>query len=336
MLPSKRLQVFISSTYKDLVEERQAAVEAILASGHIPAGMELFSAGDQSQMQVIKDWINQSDVYLLILGGCYGSIEPISGKSYTQIEYEYALSLNKPLFSIVITPEYLEEKVRKSGSTVLETKHPNEYEEFKELVLSRMVRFWSDKKDIKLSIFETMSEFSNRNELTGWVSGNQKVDTTKLVEELTQLTKENNKLATENSLLQKNQKGPAYKNLNAKRRGFTQKAQVAGIDIVISASEYKDGTLGEFFIEIAKESATLRSILSEFAASVSIGLQWGIPLDDYVERFVYTKFEPAGMVNHPNIKVCTSILDYIFRLLAFEYLGRTDLIHILETPEIDE
>src|SRR4051812_36796802 len=98
----KKLQVFVSSTFSDLIVERQAAVEAILTAGHIPAGMELFSAGDESQMEVIKQWIDESDVYLLILGGRYGSIESKRGKSYTHLEYEYALSKNKPLFACVI------------------------------------------------------------------------------------------------------------------------------------------------------------------------------------------------------------------------------------------
>src|SRR5947208_16085775 len=97
----KRLQVFVSSTFTDLIKERQAAVEAILTAGHIPAGMELFTAGDESQMEVIKQWIDESD-YLLILGGRYGSIEPKTTKSYTQLEYEYALSKGKPVFACVI------------------------------------------------------------------------------------------------------------------------------------------------------------------------------------------------------------------------------------------
>ncbi|XZF16040.1 DUF4062 domain-containing protein [Chitinophagaceae bacterium MMS25-I14] len=191
MIPSKRLQVFVSSTYKDLIEERQAAVQAILSNGHIPAGMELFSAGDESQMTVIKHWIEQSDVYLLILGGCYGSIEPTSGKSYTQLEYEYALSLGKPLFSIVITEDHLEEKVRKEGTKVMETNNPALLKEFRSLVLSKMVRFWSDAKDIKLSVFETLSEFARREDLVGWVPGDKKIDTSGLAEELARLGREN-------------------------------------------------------------------------------------------------------------------------------------------------
>jgi hypothetical protein len=101
-MSQKKIQIFVSSTYTDLKIERQAAVEAILSSGHIPAGMELFSAGDESQLSVIERWIDESDVYLLILGGRYDSIEKNSGKSYIQLEYEYAIKKGKPLFSLVI------------------------------------------------------------------------------------------------------------------------------------------------------------------------------------------------------------------------------------------
>lgn len=144
----KRLQVFISSTYTDLLSERQAAVEAILTAGHIPAGMELFTSGDESQMEVIKQWIDESDVYLLILGGRYGSIEPTSGKSYTQLEYEYAANQSKPLFSCVINQNALEIKVKKSGSSVIETDNASQLKTFRELVSGKMVRFWDDETHI--------------------------------------------------------------------------------------------------------------------------------------------------------------------------------------------
>lgn len=100
-MAQKRYQVFISSTYTDLELERQAAVEAILKAGHFPAGMELFKAGDKSQLEAIKRWIDKSDVFLLILGGRYGSIEPNSGKSFVQLEYEYAIEIGKPFFTLV-------------------------------------------------------------------------------------------------------------------------------------------------------------------------------------------------------------------------------------------
>ncbi|MGP8291979.1 DUF4062 domain-containing protein, partial [Vreelandella zhanjiangensis] len=103
----KRLQVFVSSTFTDLVEQRQAAVEAILTAGHIPAGMELFTAGDESQMDVIRQWIDESDIYLIIVGGRYGSVDPKTQKSYTQLEYEYAVESDKPIFACVINESAL-------------------------------------------------------------------------------------------------------------------------------------------------------------------------------------------------------------------------------------
>ncbi|RYY49725.1 MAG: vitamin B12-dependent ribonucleotide reductase [Chitinophagaceae bacterium] len=122
--------------------------------------------------------------------------------------------------------------------------------------------------------------------------------------------------------------------LPAKRRGFTQKAKINGQAIFVRTGEYNDGTLGEIFIDMAKEGATMRSMLNCFAIAISIGLQYGVPLEEYVEKFVFTRFEPAGMVEHPNIKTTTSIIDFMFRSLAYEYLGRTDLVHVLDKPEV--
>ena len=122
--------------------------------------------------------------------------------------------------------------------------------------------------------------------------------------------------------------------LPAKRRGFTQKAKINGQALFLRTGEYNDGTLGEIFIDMAKEGATMRSMLNCFAIAISIGLQYGVPLEEYVEKFVFTRFEPAGMVDHPNIKSATSIIDFIFRSLAYEYLGRNDLVHVLDAPEL--
>ena len=88
------------------------------------------------------------------------------------------------------------------------------------------------------------------------------------------------------------------------------------------------------FIDLAKEGSTLRSLMNCFAIAVSVGLQYGVPLEEFVEKFVFTKFEPAGMVDHPNIKSTTSIIDFVFRCLAYEYLNRTDLVHVLDRPEV--
>jgi len=122
--------------------------------------------------------------------------------------------------------------------------------------------------------------------------------------------------------------------LPAKRRGFTQKAKINGQALFLRTGEYGDGTVGEIFVDMAKEGATMRSMLNCFAIAISIGLQYGVPLEEFVEKFVFTRFEPAGMVDHPNIKSTTSIVDFIFRALAYEYLGRTDLVHVLDKPEV--
>jgi ribonucleoside-diphosphate reductase alpha chain len=126
------------------------------------------------------------------------------------------------------------------------------------------------------------------------------------------------------------------KKLPYKRRGFTQKAKVGGQTLFIRTGEYNDGKLGEIFIDIHKEGATLRSLMNNFAIAISIGLQYGVPLEEYVGKFTFTKFEPAGPVyGHPNIKSSSSLIDFVFRLLGFEYLGMTELGHIKDEPETD-
>ncbi|HEX6193331.1 MAG TPA: vitamin B12-dependent ribonucleotide reductase, partial [Chitinophagaceae bacterium] len=124
------------------------------------------------------------------------------------------------------------------------------------------------------------------------------------------------------------------RSLPAKRRGFTQKAKINGQAIFLRTGEYGDGTLGEIFIDMAKEGATMRSMMNCFAISISIGLQYGVPLEEFVDKFAFTKFDPSGFVEHPNIKSTTSIVDFIFRVLGYEYLGRTDLVHVLDKPEV--
>ncbi len=118
-----------------------------------------------------------------------------------------------------------------------------------------------------------------------------------------------------------------------KRNGFTQKAKIDGHTIYLRTGEYPDGTLGEVFIDMYKEGASFRSILNCFAIAVSLGLQHGVPLEEFVSRFTFTRFEPAGRVEHPNIKSATSIFDYMFRLLGYEYLNRTDLVHVQDPPK---
>jgi ribonucleoside-diphosphate reductase alpha chain len=114
-----------------------------------------------------------------------------------------------------------------------------------------------------------------------------------------------------------------------KRRGFTQEARVGGHKVFLRTGEYEDGTLGEIFIDMHKEGAAFRSLMNCFAMAVSVGLQYGVPLETYVEQFTFTRFEPHGVVGgHPNIKFATSIVDYIFRVLGVEYLKRYDFAQV--------
>jgi hypothetical protein len=108
----RKLQVFLSSTYEDLIPHRLAAMEAILAAGHIPAAMEQFSPGDETAWEKIRAWIDESDCFILILGGRYGSIEPRSKKSYVHLEYEYSIKKKKPFFSLVVKKDAHERRVK--------------------------------------------------------------------------------------------------------------------------------------------------------------------------------------------------------------------------------
>src|SRR5690349_11233327 len=117
--------------------------------------------------------------------------------------------------------------------------------------------------------------------------------------------------------------------LPERRKGYTQKAIVGGHKVYIRTGEYENGKLGEIFIDMHKEGAAFRSLMNNFAIAISIGLQYGVPLEEYVEAFTFTRFEPNGIVEgNDAIKMSTSILDYIFRELAISYLGRNDLAHV--------
>jgi ribonucleoside-diphosphate reductase alpha chain len=124
--------------------------------------------------------------------------------------------------------------------------------------------------------------------------------------------------------------------LPARRSGFNQEARVGGHKVYLRTGEYEDGTLGEIFIDLAKEGATLKGILSCFAIAVSKGLQYGVPLDEFVDTFTFQTFEPRGMVEgHPNIKMANSIVDYVFRALGVEYLQRDELAQVPPDRESD-
>ncbi len=194
---------------------------------------------------------------------------------------------------------------------------------------SKMSQPLSNKSDKKKKAGDE-AEAENNNELESNIVDMAKLTIEELLDEVTKRvqaspdTKLKRKLA---SIVER-------RALPAKRRGFTQKAKINGQTIFLRTGEYADGTVGEIFIDMAKEGATMRSMLNCFAISISIGLQYGVPLEEFVEKFVFTRFEPAGFVEHPNIKSTTSIVDFIFRSLGYEYLNRTDLVHVLDKPEV--
>ncbi|HOH56072.1 MAG TPA: DUF4062 domain-containing protein [bacterium] len=187
-----KIQIFVSSTFNDLKSERQAAVEAILKAGHIPAGMELFIAGDKSQWEVIKKWILDSDVYMLILGGRYGSIEPKSGLSYTELEYDFAVKSGKPYFAVVIDEKELEKRIKKPGKeNVAEIQNPEKLAAFRAKVLSQMSSFFCDFKDIKLCILETLPNIIKEKNIKGWIRASDVTDIYEDTKEIFDITKQN-------------------------------------------------------------------------------------------------------------------------------------------------
>ena len=114
-----------------------------------------------------------------------------------------------------------------------------------------------------------------------------------------------------------------------RRKGYTQKAMVGGHKVYLRTGEYENGEIGEIFIDMHKEGAAFRSLMNNFAIAISIGLQYGVPLDEYVDAFTFTRCEPSGTVSgNDSIRMATSILDYVFRELAISYLDRTDLAHV--------
>jgi ribonucleoside-diphosphate reductase alpha chain len=117
--------------------------------------------------------------------------------------------------------------------------------------------------------------------------------------------------------------------LPQRRTGFTQKASVGGHKVYIRTGEYEDGAVGEIFLDMHREGAAFRSLMNCFAIAVSLGLQYGVPLEEFVDAFVFTRFEPSGIVSgHDRIKMATSVIDYVFRELAITYLDRNDLAQV--------
>ena len=275
----KKFQIFISSTYSDLVEERQAAVEAILRSGHIPAGMELFSAGNESQLDVIKRWIEESDIYILILGGRYGSIESRSGLSYTEVEYQYALDLEKPYFALVMDESLIDQKVKIDGKSCLELENPNKLKEFREFVLNKICRFFKNETELKLAILESIIDIQSRNELVGWVRASEMPD-------LTVLLQENKQLRNLNTELEKKVKTQTVRSTSKDFNGFN-------FEETMQLLKSKQITVPASISNTSEEFKTnIYDLFIKYSSAISFGLVNGYSTSE-ANKFLLRKVIPT-------------------------------------------
>lgn len=168
----RKLQFFISSTYRDLILERERAIKVILKYGHIPAGMELFQPGNEPSKEVIRKWIDESDAYILILGYRYGSIDSQSGLSFTHWEYSYAVESGKKLFCVLLNEDDVtkQKKISESShSLVIEQQHPQKYIDFRHQVSSsHQCNFFSSLDELEVALTSGIHALDKKIEDGGW------------------------------------------------------------------------------------------------------------------------------------------------------------------------
>ena len=322
----KKLQVFVSSTFTDLKEERQAAVAAILKAGHIPAGMELFTAGDRSQMTIIEKWIEESDVYMLILGGRYGSMEKTTNLSYTELEYDYAKQLGKPAFATVISEEALNTKVKKHGPEVMERDNPKELSLFRKKVLSNICSFFSDEKDIRLCVHESLADLSERDDLRGWISGDALEDTRTLHDELKRVRSENDLLKQSLEAAQREKPVPPANKSGTERLEELRK--------ILSAIKIK---VPEALTATKKEAnISLLTILVQQKDYLLTGVTNSANADDF-ESFMYhnicPKLQIHGLSDNEKVVGVRYRRSYITKLgtALLSYLEKESLLKLPKT-----
>ena len=179
MKEQRKLQVFVSSTYTDMRDERQAAVEAILEAGHIPAGMELFAANNETQWNTIKKWIDDSSVFLLVLGGRYGTIDKKSGQSYIEMEFRYATDSKKEVCGLIMSDTYLRAKEKKflrgasdidQISGLAEVRYREKLVEFRDFVQTgRIAPECNSLEELKRRIVLALSQIGTKESLAAWI-----------------------------------------------------------------------------------------------------------------------------------------------------------------------
>lgn len=282
----KKYQIFISSTFTDLIDERQAAVEAILQTGHIPAGMELFAASNKSQWEIIKKWIDESDIYMLILGGRYGSIEPDSGLSYTELEYKYACEIGKPLFALVLDENFIEQKVQKQGSkNIRELNEPQKLKVFSNNVLSKLCKICHDSKDIQLGVFQSISSLERDNKLTGWVKASEIIDSKQFMDQITALQREKEKLLKENESLQKQ--------INSLKKEDDHEFQK--LKTILSSKEISLKSVPQTD-ENMPDTAPILNVFSALKNQIILGVTNELNMDAW-DKFIFFKLAPELQIH---------------------------------------
>ena len=183
--------------------------------------------------------------------------------------------------------------------------------------------------DVKLNNRKT-KKIGDKKEPLERIQKNEKIISNNLTEEI--VKNNNNKISNDNQSSKIKHGANARFKMPDRRKGYIQKAQIGDHKVYLHTGEYDDGKIGEIFIDTNKEGELVKAMMNNFAIAISLGLQYGVPLDEYVDAFIDTKFEPSGNVNgNDRILSASSILDYVFRELAISYLGREELAH---TPSI--
>lgn len=246
----KRYQIFVSSTYEDLKEERKAVIESILQMKHIPAGMELFSASNDEQFEYIKKIIDNCDYYILIIAGRYGSVNPKTKMSYTEQEYEYALEKNIPILVFL----------HNDIDNLPPEKKDDRQEELRRLIAkvseNRLCKLWNNIGELRSSTIISLMEQFSGNPQAGWKRGDD-VNNTELLEQINRLRIEKEDLQKENNLLLK--KVNEFSTDISDLAEFTEKFEITG-KVWVSGSSYSRG-----YYKIVKKTLTWNEIFSLIA-----------------------------------------------------------------------
>ena len=222
----KKYQIFVSSTYEDLKEQRDQAVKTILRMGHLPVGMEMFNAADDDQWEIIKRHIDNSDYYVLILAHRYGS-EAADGISYTEKEYRYALEQGVPCLGFVIDNE-----VHWPPGFMAKDEQIAKLNEFKARVKTKMVNFWKSTDNLALLISYSLSEIFNTKPRIGWIRANEATSSPLIAEELSRLSRKNEELQAQQAA--QHETADASEELIRLLRSITYPIPLIGGDKIVS------------------------------------------------------------------------------------------------------